>query len=437
MRRRLPMAYSALVLTGVNLTLRFLGTGFQVYLSRAIGAAGLGLLQLTLSVGSLAMVAGIGGIRTAVMYLSAEEVGRGHPGGAGAVISGGLFYSILCSGAAACALWFLSPWIANRLLGVPGAQAALRLVAAFLPVTCLSCAMSGYFTAAGRIGVLTAVGIGEQLISMGTTILLLKKFSASEGLHACLAAVSGSGVGAVFSLVLLTFLRCQEHAPDTARISAMPRLLQTALPLAAADLMKAGISSAENLMVPKRLAQNTTIADPLAAFGRLGGMVFPALMFPACILFALSELLIPEFARCRAAGRRERIQRLSRRVLLLAAAYATVCAVGLYLFSDFIGKGLYKSPEAAVLLRRFAPMTLILYCDIVTDAMVKGLGQQKTSVLFNILTNSLDVALLFFLLPKYGLGGYFFSFLLTHGINFALSLRLLIKTVDTPESTQK
>ena len=76
MSRKLPIFYSALLLTGVNLLLRLAGTSFQVYLSSRIGAAGIGLLQLTMSVGSMAMVAGMGGIRTATMYLCAGDLGR-------------------------------------------------------------------------------------------------------------------------------------------------------------------------------------------------------------------------------------------------------------------------------------------------------------------------------------------------------------------------
>ena len=56
---RLPIFYSAMLLTFVNLLLRFAGTGFQVYLSGRIGAAGIGLLQLVMSVNGLAVVAGI------------------------------------------------------------------------------------------------------------------------------------------------------------------------------------------------------------------------------------------------------------------------------------------------------------------------------------------------------------------------------------------
>ena len=80
MPKKLPIFYSALLLTGVNLLLRLVGTSFQVYISGRIGAAGVGLLQLTMSVGSLAMVTGIAGVRTATMYLTAEELGKKRPG---------------------------------------------------------------------------------------------------------------------------------------------------------------------------------------------------------------------------------------------------------------------------------------------------------------------------------------------------------------------
>ena len=67
------------MLTAVNLLLRFVSTSFQVYVSGRIGAAGVGLLQLVMSVGALALTAGIAGIRTATMYLTAEELGKKRP----------------------------------------------------------------------------------------------------------------------------------------------------------------------------------------------------------------------------------------------------------------------------------------------------------------------------------------------------------------------
>ena len=71
----------------------------------------------------------------------------------------------------------------------------------------------------------------------------------------------------------------------------------------------------------------------------------------------------------------------------------------------------------------------MLYCDAITDAITKGLGQQKVCVRYNIITSAMDVVLLFILLPKYGMTGYFASFFITHMVNFVLSIRLLQKLV--------
>ena len=99
MSGKMPILYGALTLTGVNLLLRFVGTSFQVYISSVIGPAGVGLLQLVLSVGSLAMTAGIAGSRTTAMYLTAEELGKKRPGNVAWVMTGCFLYCILTSGA--------------------------------------------------------------------------------------------------------------------------------------------------------------------------------------------------------------------------------------------------------------------------------------------------------------------------------------------------
>ena len=110
MRRTGTMFYSALLLTGANLALRMVSMGFQVYLSGQIGAAGIGLLQLVLSVSMLAMTAGMGGIRTSAMYLTAEEVGSGRWQGVRRVLSACFLYSFFFSTAVALLVWFCAPW---------------------------------------------------------------------------------------------------------------------------------------------------------------------------------------------------------------------------------------------------------------------------------------------------------------------------------------
>lgn len=428
MRRKTPIFYSALMLTGVNLLLRFVGTSFQVYLSGRIGPAGIGLLQLVLSVGGLAMTAGIAGIRTATMYLTAAELGRRHRENVTWVLSGCITYSLICSCMLSLGIMYFAPMIAEGWIGEAATVGAIRLFAGFLPFCCLSAVMTGYFTAANRIGTLAAVEVAEQVCSMGTTMALLSCWAGSDPIRACMAVVMGSGISTCFTLLCLLYLRLREHAPTGPPISVGRKLLHTAVPLALADDLKVGISTGENLMVPRQLGLYPGTVNPLAEFGMICGMVFPVLMFPAAIVYGLTELLIPELARCAAAGSRTRIRYLVGRSLHVVLLYGCICSGLLFLFAPELCELLYADTDAGMHLRVYALLAPMLYSDAITDAMTKGLGQQTACVRYNILTSAMDVGLLFLLLPRFGLKGYFFSFLVTHLLNFTLSLTRLLKT---------
>ena len=417
--------YSSLLLTGVNLLLRLISTSFQVYLSGKIGPEGIGLLHLLLSVGGLAMIAGAAGVRTSAMYLTAEELGKGRKRNVHWVLSGCTLYSLVFSVTVSMGLYCFAPVIAESWIGEPEIFPAIRIFALFLPVNCLCGVMTGYFTAANRIRTLAAVEVAEQLTFMGTVFSLLTLWAGSDPLRACIAVVVGQGLGSCFTLACLWVLRLRERTAAGPRIPIAGRLLKIALPLAAADDLKAGISTGENLMVPKRLALYEGTQSPLAAFGMVCGMVFPIMMFPAAILFGLSELLVPELARCAAVGSRKRISYLVGRCLHVGLLYGCACAGVIFLTADGLCGAIYHTGAPAPYLKAFALLIPMLYADSLIDAMTKGLGQQTACVRYNILTSAMDVGLLFVLLPRFGLHGYFCSFFVTHFINFCLSLRRL------------
>ena len=426
MQRKMPIFYSAILLTGVNLLLRLVGTSFQVYISGRIGAAGVGLLQLVLSIGGMAMTAGVAGVRTATMYLTAEELGKKRPGNVHWVLQGCGIYSIMCSSIVGLAVYLAAPYLSINWIGDNRTEGALQLLALFLPITCLCGVMTGYFTAANRIGTLAVVEVAEQLCSMIFTLGALTLWAGQDPGRSCTTVVLGSCMGACLTFLCLVILRLREKTLPSTRIPVTRRLLDTAIPLALADDMKAGINTVENLMVPKRLSLYSGTDNALALFGTVSGMVFPVLMFPAAILFGLAELLIPELARCHAAGSGRRISYLVRRSLKVALLYGVFFSGLMFLLAENLCVSLYGSPEAGRYRKLYALLIPMLYCDAIVDAMIKGMGQQTVSVRYNIFTNILDVVFLYLLLPKYGMMGYFFSFLITHLINFGLSLRRLL-----------
>ncbi len=416
------MFYGALLLTGANLLLRLVSMSFQVYLSGRIGAAGVGLLQLILSVRMLAFTLGSAGVRTCALYLSAESLGRGR--GVRPVLSGCFQYGLFFALPTAAGLWLLTPRIAGSWIGNAAGEEALRAFALFLPIGCLNGVMTGLFTAAGRLRTLVAVEFLEQGCAMAVTFALLSRWTGEA--RSCLAVALGASAASALSLGVLWVLR-REGAAGRGR-PPYGRIVRMALPVGLADDLRAGLNTVEQLIIPRRLALHAGTVNAMADYGVLHGMVFPVLMFPAAILASLADLLVAEFSRC--AGRRGqvRVRYLARQGLRVSWLFG-VCAGGvLFASARPLAELLYHSEAAGACIRLYAPLLPILYLDGVVDAMCKGLGQQSANARYNLLTSLLDVAFLWLLLPRWGMGGYYFSFAATHLLNFALSLRRLAVT---------
>lgn len=428
------MLRSALLLTLANLAMRAVAMLFQVYLSGAVGAVGVGLLQLIMTVHSFAVTVGTSGIRAAAMYLSAEEYGLRRFGGIRQAmvwcLGAGLALSTLVGAAMSLGAEFLAlHWIRDL-----RAAASLRLLGLTLPLTCLSAILAGYFTACGRVHRLVAVEIADRVASVGLTVRLLQGGVAGDLAHACVSIVGGgalASLGSVAALLWMLLRDLRRYGPVGESLSMGKRLARLCVPLALNEYLRSGLGTLEQFQIPRGLSRAAGSEEAaLAAYGVIHGMVFPVLMFPSTVLYSVADLLVPELARCRAEQNRRRMTHLTGTCLRMGLLYAGTVAGLLYVLAVPLGRLLYHRQAAGEYLRLFAPLVLMLYMDCIVDGMHKGLGQQVYCVRVNTLTSLMDVALLFFLLPRYGIGGYFFSFVLTHAVNFYLSIRRLLALTD-------
>ena len=438
------------LLTAANLLMRGVSMLFQVYLTARVGAAGVGLLQLILSVNLFAVTLGTSGLRVAALYLSAEAYGLRRYGGVRQAmvwcLTAGLLLSALVGGAM---MAFAEP-LALSVVGDLRAVLSLRLLGLTLPLSCLSMILSGCFTACGQVRTLVAVEVGDKAATVVLTMLLLQQGIAGDLAHACAAIVGGNALAAVGSVaVLLGLLRRWLGKLDGG--GAMPdmgrRLLGIAGPVAVSDYLRSGLGTLEQFLIPWGLGRfGGSHTQAMADYGVIHGMVFPVLMFPCTVLYAVADVLVPELARCRAEENQRRIRHVAGRCLRQGFLYAAAVAALLWLLAMPLGQLLYRSDDAGRYLRLFAPAVVMLYLDCLVDGMHKGLGQQVYTVRVNTLTSILDVALLYLLLPRWGIAGYYVSFWVSHGVNFYLSIRRLgeltgpltgRRTPDTIEACSK
>lgn len=429
-RKRLIM--NTALLTGSSLAMSAISMAFQVWLAARIGSAGIGLYQLVLSVAFLCTTFAVSGIRFAATRLVSEELGHERSWSVAAAMRRCFAYSLFFGLSALTVLWSFAEPIGFLWIGDARTVRSLKLIAFSMPFLSLSSVMSGYFTACGRVWKPTVVHLGEQLITIGFVAFFLTHSPAGDIEKNCAAVMLGNVCGDAISFVcMLLFYLTDRHSVrdySAQKLKLTSRMLKVALPLAVSAYARSALSTLEHLLVPRGLKAAGFSADrALSGYGVIQGMVLPILSFPACILMALAELIIPELTEAQVRGNEGDISKTVSSLIKKGLGYSSAVALVLFIFADKLGVRIYSSPEAGDYLRLLAPLIPIMYTDMVADGCLKGLGQQLWCMGINLLDALLGVLLVWQVLPVFALKGYICIIYFNECLNFALSIKRLGK----------
>lgn len=429
-RKRLIM--NTALLTGSSLAMSAISMAFQVWLAGRIGSAGIGLYQLVLSVAFLCTTFAVSGIRFAATRLVSEELGHERSWSVAAAMRRCFAYSLFFGLSAMAVLFSFAEPIGFLWIGDARTVKSLKLIAFSMPFLSLSSVMSGYFTACGRVWKPTVVHLGEQLITIGFVAYFLAHSPVGDIEKNCAAVMLGNVCGDVISFVcMLLFYLTDRHSVrdySAQKLKLTSRMLKVALPLAVSAYARSALSTLEHLLVPRGLKAAGFSADrALSGYGVIQGMVLPIVSFPACILMALAELIIPELTEAQVRGNDGDISKTVSLLIKKGLGYSSAVALVLFVFADKLGVRIYSSPEAGDYLRLLAPLIPIMYTDMVADGCLKGLGQQLWCMGINLLDALLGVLLVWQVVPVFALKGYICIIYFNECLNFALSIMRLRK----------
>ena len=442
MERGKTMVFNTILLTATALLMRTVGMAFQVYLSRRIGAAGIGLFQLIMSVSMLSTTFALSGIRFATTRLVSEELGRGVSGGVRHAMRRCLTYAVCFGSAAMAAMWFGADYIGGKVIGDGRTVLSLRILALSLPAFSLSAVLAGYFTAVTRIVKSAFVQIAEQFIRIAFVLAALSVSQNYSLETSCAIIVAGGTIGEICSFLFLYLFYIHDtrryRKSAAAADGITKRMLGISVPLALSAYARTALSTLQNLLVPRGFRKSGASAEKaLADYGVITGMVFPVIMFPSAFFYSLAELLVPELTEAQVRGETEVISTLTSRTLRLCLLFSFGATAVLFYFSNELGLAVYGSADVGRYIRTLSLLMPLMYLDAVADGMLRGLGQQIYSMKVNIADSLISVLFVYFLLPRYAVTGYLFMIGFTELFNFILSLRRLSKITKLSFSAAK
>lgn len=412
-----------MLLTSAGILSRILGFFYRIFLSRTIGASGLGLYQLIFPVFTLCLALSASGIQTSISrFVASEEHGKRY-------LFVGLFLSIFLSSIFSILIYFSAPWIANDILKEPRTTELLRVMVFALVPACIHSCFNGYYYGKKNSIVPSICQIIEQLTRVfGTLIIykiLLEQGFPLEPIHAVWGMVISELAGLLVNVTAylgqcrpcLSKEERQMKQSFFHKIQSSALLYTTfrslslmAIPLTLNHVLMTLSHSLENLLLPQQLvAFGYSSDEALGHFGILTGMALSVIFFPSAITNSLSVLLLPRISETKAKGDMCVVLDTIKGAVCCGVALGSLCTFVFLLSADWFGTYIFDNTLAGFYIRILSILCPFMYTSSLLSSIVNGLGHASLTLACNLTGCAIRILAIWFFVPVYGMYAYIIS----------------------------
>ena len=156
----------------------------------------------------------------------------------------------------------------------------------------------------------------------------------------------------------------------------------------------------------------------------------PVIMFANVLIGSFSGLLVPEFSRLLAGGNYNRLKTVCDTIFKVTFIFS-ICITGIFIiFANDISLMVYQSIEAGKWIKILSPLIFFMYIDNIIDNMLKGINEQVSVMVCNIIDLLVTISIIFFIVPIMGMYGYILSIFVSELLNFTISSIQLKKKIN-------
>lgn len=421
------------MLTGAGIISRILGFFYRIFLSRTIGASGLGLYQLIFPVFGLCLALSASGIQTAISrFVASEKNGRKY-------LYVGLFLSISISLLFVLFIHFFAPWIATEILKEPRTEQLLQVMVYAIIPACIHSCFNGYYYGR-KISIVPSIcQIVEQLTRVFGTLLiyymLLEQGLPLEPIHAVWGMVISEVAGLFLNVTAFLGMKKEFYITESMKtkqqtsafISTVKMLGMMAIPLTLNHVLMTLSHSLENLLLPQQLlAFGYTSDEALEHFGILTGMALSVIFFPSAITNSLSVLLLPRISETKAKGDMCVVLDTIKASVYCGITLGSLCTFLFLLSADWFGKYIFDNTLAGFYIRILSILCPFMYTSSLLSSIVNGLGNASLTLACNLTGCAIRIFSIWFFVPLYGMYAYIISMIVA-AVVVTIELMVLVR----------
>lgn len=420
----------------MNIIIRIIAFSYEVFLSRLLGAEGVGLYQIAMSTIMTFLMITISGIPTSVTRLTAEHNSRNDFATIEAIYRYTILFNFIISLILCFVLFVLAEFISINVFKNNDMLIGTYLLAPGIILISISHVIRGYYYGLKNILTPSIGEIFEQSTRFIIVISLLYYIKPTNPATGAVITILGISIGEIFNILWTTSARRSKYKNKLKKIGSikiLPKVLLYALPLSITGFVNIILRFSNIILIPNRLmVSGYTNSLAIATLGRITGMAIPLLSLPYVVTFALVTNLIPNLAEKKALNKSHEIERdilLSLKMTFLISIPLTVLYITL---SKSIAIFLYNDLYVADIIGIMGFGTILMAVQHIYTGILYGLNKNINIMINNIIGMIIRIVIIYLLVgnPRYGLNGFYIAFYLSDmtitGLNI-LTLRNIIK----------
>ncbi len=394
------MAKAVITLTSFTVAERLLGFLFKIYLSREIGAVGMGVYSVALSFFFVLLTLLTSGIPLVVSKLTAKD--RGASGG---VCSAALILELIVA-AVICAVVLICGKPIGSLFAEPESMTLVFIMLPALVFSGVYSAFRGVLWGEKKFASVSIVELIEQVARIVCCVALFFLFRDKLAAVA-LSMTVACAVSAVACMIFYFAGRRKLRSPKT----HFKPLFTTSLPITVSRTASSVNGYITAIAIPFLLmSAGLNTEQSMYVFGSCVGMALPLLYLPITVVGSLAFVMIPTLSESYARGdktstRRQIENALSFSVIVAAVILPAYCALG-----NPLGKFIYNNTDAGIFLEKSAWLLIPLSFENIASSMLNSLDLEKKSLINYLIGAVTMYAICFAFYGKFDMDVYMIAF---------------------------
>lgn len=414
------------IVTIASVIERGLGFFYRVYLSRTLGAEGVGIYQISISVIGLIMTLTSSGIPITVSRIMTKHTANHESSRNYKTFTAGVLLSI----AASLPIVFILIFFGDFFSFIFADKRCMDVLTIMLPgviITSVYAVIRGYFWGEKKFFTYSTVELLEEAVMLISGMVLINNaISPFDGAKRAGMAVL---ISYTFSFTTASVVYFMHGGKLKNPSGEFKPLISSAAPI---TLMRTGGSLINTLIaviLPARLfLYGLSGQQAMSDYGVLSGMVIPLIYIPSTLIGSMALVLVPELADNFYRSNHVTLKNNVEKAVKVSVFISTLIIPSFLSLGTSIGQIIYGNVASGIYLRAGAIIMFPMSISLITTSMLNSLNLEKKTMISFFVGAIPLLACVYFLSPLVGVYSLIIGLTLSYTITATINLILIKKT---------